>query len=154
MFFLLKQTKTVNAPSAFLRYGSIIEISMSSTDGNSKPRARSTLLRDSSAIRLSQVHLPKKTKTSEEHQDDRKLIFRISNLPLQRIEFNRLGGGGISSIAQRKHSCFTPKCPGFESCYLRDFYLYCLVCGQYWDRTHLVLSLGFHKYAISGGFQS
>ena len=25
------------------------------------------------------------------------------------------------------------------------FSIYCLVCGQYWDRTHLVLSNGFHK---------
>ena len=52
---------------------------------------------------------------------------------------------GEGCVAQRNHFCFPPSSVGFESRNCRDFSLYSLVCGQYWDRTYLVTSIGFHK---------
>ena len=57
-----------------------------------------------------------------------------------------LGGGG-GCMAQRMYSCFPPSTQQSRiwiPAPPRFFSLNCLVCQQYWDRTHLVLSNGFH----------
>ena len=38
-----------------------------------------------------------------------------------------------------------PATPGSNPCTVVIFSLYCLVCDQYWDPYHLVLSNGFHN---------
>ena len=50
--------------------------------------------------------------------------------------------------AQWKHSSFPPSSPEFKSRLCQVFSLYCLVCGTYWDKTHLVLCNGFHKSSL------
>ena len=54
-----------------------------------------------------------------------------------------LGGGAVllrgSTLASH------PAAPGLNPGSVEIFYLYCLVCEQYWDKTHLVLSNGFCK---------
>ena len=62
-------------------------------------------------------------------------------------------------MAQRWRSHFSPSGPGFESRFRQDFFnsnfsillkilLYCLVRGQFRDRTHLVLMQGISQMQL------
>ena len=78
---------------------------------------------------------------------------RISRLEVDRNCFSMDGGGRIrftlqwifqlclivGCIGQRKHFCFPPSSPRFESRLRQDFSL------QYFEWTHVMLSNGFHK---------
>ena len=63
------------------------------------------------------------------------------------VTLNYVSRGGC--IAQRKRSCFPPSSPRFESRHCQDFFLEIVLLSHLrdwdWDRTHLVLSNGFHK---------
>ena len=55
--------------------------------------------------------------------------------------FDKAEGG---CVAKRKHSCFPPAGMGSNPSSAQIFSLFCLVCEQCWDQTHLVLS-NVHK---------
>ena len=54
-------------------------------------------------------------------------------------------GKGAAQHIGRSILASRPVAPGLNPGSAKIFALYCLVCEQYWDGTHLVLISGFHK---------
>ena len=79
-------------------------------------------------------------------ENEKVTYTRLMNLLLVLVMFWLIGGGQHRGRILASHPAAPSSYPGFAKIFLSEiFSLYCLVCEQYWDRTHLGQSNGFLK---------